>query len=67
MNPTVKGCIRKNVFSIQNYSRRQNKVPIAERLPSDFTATLRGSLTVKSLTNSLVERPLKRLYSNFSK
>ena len=49
------------------YSRRQNKVPIEERLPNDFTATLHGSLIVKSLTNSPVERLLKRLYSYFSK
>ena len=44
----------------------QNKVPIVERLHSDFME-INGSLTVKSLTNSPIEELSKRLYSNFSK
>ena len=48
-------------------SRRQNKVHIEERLQNDFTATLHGSLTLKSLTNSPMQCLLKRLFSDFSK
>ena len=47
------------ISKCQWYSRKQNKVPIAELLPNDFTATLHGSLTIKSLTNSPVEQLLK--------
>ena len=40
-------------LTVDMYGRRQNKVPIGEQLPNDFTTTLHG---VKWLTNSPVER-----------
>ena len=44
------------------YSRSQNIVPIAKRLPSDFTAEMNGSFTVKCFTVKLLANsPVKRL------
>ena len=47
-----------------SYSSGQNIVPISR---ATFQQLCNGSLMVKSLTNSSVERILKRLYGNFSK
>ena len=59
------GKIVVSLLQRSTYSRRQNRVPTVERLPNDFTATLHRSLMVKSLTNSPIERLLKRLMATF--